>query len=90
MEATEPMITGKRPPVTVYAESTPNPTTMRFVSSRLLVPEVLVKGGAYAVIRPRQTYDDLIAAETRRLDALRIHKKGLMQQLFPLVEEDDA
>lgn len=39
MEATEPMITGKRPPVTVYAESTPNPATMRFVSSRLLVPD---------------------------------------------------
>jgi len=32
-------------------------------NSRLLVPEVLVKGGAYAVIRPRQTYDDLIAAD---------------------------
>jgi NFU1 iron-sulfur cluster scaffold homolog, mitochondrial len=27
----------KRPPVTVYAESTPNPATMRFVSSRLLL-----------------------------------------------------
>ena len=27
----------KRPPVTVYAETTPNPATMRFVSSRMLV-----------------------------------------------------
>ena len=27
----------KRPPVSVYAESTPNPSTMRFVSSRMLV-----------------------------------------------------
>ncbi|MEZ4738812.1 MAG: NifU family protein [Flavobacteriales bacterium] len=27
----------KRPPVSVYAESTPNPATMRFVSSRMLV-----------------------------------------------------
>ncbi len=27
----------KRPPVSVYAESTPNPATLRFVSSRLLV-----------------------------------------------------
>ena len=27
--------------------------------------------------------DDLIAAESRKLDALRKHKKGLMQQLFP-------
>ncbi|MFT3884839.1 MAG: NifU family protein [Flavobacteriales bacterium] len=29
----------KRPPVTVYAEMTPNPATMRFVSSRLLIPD---------------------------------------------------
>ena len=29
----------KRPPVTVYAESTPNPASMRFVSSRMLVSD---------------------------------------------------
>lgn len=34
--------------------------------------------------------DDLIAAETRKLDTLKSHKKGLMQQLFPSVEEDGA
>jgi type I restriction enzyme S subunit len=34
--------------------------------------------------------DDLIAAEIRKLDALKIHKKGLMQQLFPQVAQDDA
>lgn len=34
--------------------------------------------------------DNLIAAETRRLEALKVHKKGLMQQLFPRVGEDDA
>ncbi|EPE3626491.1 TPA: restriction endonuclease subunit S [Serratia marcescens] len=31
--------------------------------------------------------DDLIAAETRKLDTLKTHKKGLMQQLFPQVGE---
>jgi type I restriction enzyme S subunit len=30
--------------------------------------------------------DDLIAAETRKLDTLKTHKKGLMQQLFPAIE----
>jgi type I restriction enzyme S subunit len=30
--------------------------------------------------------DDLIAAETQKLDALKTHKKGLMQQLFPAPE----
>jgi diaminopimelate decarboxylase len=32
-------------------------------NSRLLVPEVLVKGDDYAVIRPRPTYDDMLARE---------------------------
>lgn len=31
--------------------------------------------------------DELIAVQNRRLDFLRIHKKGLMQQLFPEVDE---
>jgi diaminopimelate decarboxylase len=30
-------------------------------NSRLLVPEVLVNGARYAVVRPRPAYDDLIA-----------------------------
>ena len=32
-------------------------------NSRLLVPEVLVKDGAYAVVRPRPTYEDMLARE---------------------------
>ena len=32
-------------------------------NTRLLIPEVLVKGRAWAVVRPRQTYDDLIAQD---------------------------
>jgi type I restriction enzyme S subunit len=32
--------------------------------------------------------DDLIAAEARKLDTLRTHRKGLLQQLFPPVGED--
>jgi type I restriction enzyme S subunit len=34
--------------------------------------------------------DALIAAETPKLDALKLHKKGLMQQLFPSPEEGGA
>ncbi|MDG4889714.1 restriction endonuclease subunit S [Mesorhizobium sp. WSM4887] len=34
--------------------------------------------------------DDLIAAEVRKLDTLKTHKKGLMQQLFPQVSEAGA
>jgi diaminopimelate decarboxylase len=32
-------------------------------NTRLLVPEVLVRGGEFAVIRPRQTYDELLALD---------------------------
>lgn len=32
--------------------------------------------------------DDLIAAESQKLDTLKTHKKGLMQQIFPQVGED--
>jgi diaminopimelate decarboxylase len=32
-------------------------------NSRLLVPEVLVKGAEWAVVRPRPTYADLIALD---------------------------
>ncbi len=31
--------------------------------------------------------DDLITAQTNRLEALKAHKKGLMQQLFPNIDE---
>ncbi len=34
--------------------------------------------------------DDLIAAETRKLDTLKTHKSGLMQQLFPKIGQSDA
>ncbi|MEI8374184.1 MAG: restriction endonuclease subunit S [Planctomycetota bacterium] len=34
--------------------------------------------------------DNLIAAQTQKLDALKTHKKGLMQQLFPSTEEVEA
>ena len=36
------------------------------------------------------TLDDLIAAQSAKLDALKTHKKGLMQQLFPSSEEVEA
>lgn len=33
-------------------------------NSRLLVPEVFVRGGEYAIIRPRRTFEELIALDT--------------------------
>jgi type I restriction enzyme S subunit len=31
--------------------------------------------------------DELIVAQTQKLDTLKAHKKGLMQQLFPVMDE---
>jgi diaminopimelate decarboxylase len=33
-------------------------------NSRLLVPEVLVRGDRFTVVRPRPTYDEMLARET--------------------------
>lgn len=32
--------------------------------------------------------DELITAQTRKIDALKAHKKGLMQQFFPPMDDD--
>jgi type I restriction enzyme S subunit len=31
--------------------------------------------------------DELIAAQTKKLDTIKTHKKALMQQLFPVLDE---
>lgn len=36
------------------------------------------------------SFDDLITAHSQKLDTLKAHKKGLMQQLFPTLDEVDA
>jgi diaminopimelate decarboxylase len=32
-------------------------------NTRPLIPEIMVNGGEWAVVRPRQTYDDLIGMD---------------------------
>ncbi|MFO6052719.1 restriction endonuclease subunit S, partial [Pseudomonas aeruginosa] len=34
--------------------------------------------------------DDLITAQSQKIDAIKIHKKGLIQQLFPVLDEVPA
>ena len=43
-----------------------------------------------AVVDCLSSLDALITAETQKLEALKTHKKGLMQQLFPSPEEVEA
>ena len=58
-----------------------------FSSVRLLVPRLPEQ---QRIADCLTSLDKLIAAETRKLDMLKTHKKGLMQQLFPVIEEPQS
>jgi type I restriction enzyme S subunit len=57
--------------------------------SRLKVPVIPGKEQR-RIVGCFSSLSDLIAAETRKLDTLKTHKEGLMQQLFPSVVAVDA
>jgi len=59
-----------------------NVTIERFLSTRVFSPETS-SGEQQKIAECLSTLDELIEAESRKLDALKDHKKGLMQQLFP-------
>lgn len=54
----------------------------RFLSTIAYVPEPS-SGEQQKIAECLSTLDELIGAESQKLDALKDHKKGLMQQLFP-------
>ena len=58
-----------------------------FSSVRLLVPKLPEQERIASCL---SSLDDLITLETQKLDALKTHKKGLMQQLFPSPELAEA
>src|SRR5690606_20783088 len=51
--------------------------------SRIQLPLPPSKAEQQKIAECLSTLDELIEAESRKLDALKDHKKGLMQQLFP-------
>lgn len=55
-----------------------------FSSVRILVPKLPEQQRIASCL---SSLDDLITAECHKLEALKIHKKGLMQQIFASVEE---
>ncbi len=55
-----------------------------FSSVRLLVPTLAEQ---HRIAMCLSSLDALITAETQKLEALKTHKRGLMQQLFPSPEE---
>jgi type I restriction enzyme S subunit len=57
----------------------------RFSALELPWPPTLTK--QQRIAECLSSLDDLITAETHKIKALKTHKKGLMQQLFPSLEE---
>ena len=57
-----------------------NITTDGFFNMPLLIPSIEEQ---QKIAECLSSMDDMIASESAKLDALKDHKKGLMQQLFP-------
>jgi type I restriction enzyme S subunit len=63
------------------AKNTLQITNTTFLSGRLPLPTQPAE--QQKIAECLSTLDELIGAESQKLDALKAHKKGLMQQLFP-------
>ncbi len=61
-----------------------NPTTFR-TGLAITIPEVAEQQRIAACI---SSLDDTLAAQSRKTEALKAHKRGLLQQLFPSLEEE--
>ncbi len=61
-----------------------NITTDGFFNMPLFVPSIEEQ---QKIAECLETLDNLIAAESKKLESLKTHKKGLMQQLFPQPEK---
>ncbi len=67
---------------TKYVSYVGNPKLMNGVMSKIPIP-VPSLAEQQKIAECLSSVDELIAAQARKLDALKTHKKGLMQQLFP-------
>lgn len=59
----------------------------QFSEILLPIPSIQNKKEQQKIAECLSTADDLILAQTNRLEALKTHKKGLMQQLFPNIND---
>jgi len=69
-----------------YVSYVGNPKLMNGVMSEIVVPFPSLPE-QQTIAACLSSLDDLIAAQSQKIDALKRHKKGLMQQLFPVMDE---
>jgi type I restriction enzyme, S subunit len=77
--------------ITPWIKSIPASSTLAIINktefSKICVAIPEDKAEQNAVVVCLSSIDDLITAQSDKLEALKIHKKGLIQQLFPSQEE---
>ncbi len=69
-----------------YLTGMAQPKLNRAMLDTIPVPVPQDEGEQQAVADCLSSLDDLITAQSQRIDALKTHKKGLMQQLFPAMD----
>lgn len=72
-----------------YVSYVGNPKLMNGVMSEIVIPFPSLPE-QQRIADLLSSLDDLIAAQSQKIDALKTHKKGLMQQLFPVLDEVSA
>jgi type I restriction enzyme S subunit len=65
------------------------PKLNKAMLDRIPIPHTTV-GEQKRIVTCLSSLDSLITAETQKHEALKTHKKGLMQQLFPSMDEDKS
>ena len=71
----------------ISAGRIPTDKGYRYFVEEIMKDKELSKEEQQKIANCLSSVDDLITAQTNRLEALRNHKKGLMQQLFPNIDE---
>jgi type I restriction enzyme, S subunit len=73
--------------LTPWIKSIPATSTLPIINksqfSKFIIPYPADKAEQQKIAECLSSLDELIAAQARKVDALKTHKKGLMQQLFP-------
>lgn len=72
-----------------YVSYVGNPKLMNGVMSEIVIPFPPLPEQQH-IADFLSSLDDLITAQSQKIDALKTHKKGLMQQLFPMLDEVPA
>ena len=80
--------------LTPWIKSIPATSTLPIINktqfSGFIIPHPEEKAEQQKIVDCLSALDDLIATQAQKIELLKRHKKGLMQQLFPTLDEAPA